>query len=332
MEFFTQTKLPKKQNSSLNALKCLAIFAIICLHMVVFPLTTKSVIIDSLSRFGAPVFFLIAGFYSYFNNDQNKALAKYKTRIIRLIKLLIIANIIFFIYMNIHKDIAASIMSMIDIKNIFTYIIFNVSPTGPHLWFIESLIYCYILYYILSKFNINPNKLYKYIPILLLLGFIIGEFSASAGLVFPKEYYRNFIFMGLPFFTLGYLIHDKESIIDKISNKSLIYITLLGCVLSVIEGLTIPLTEIYVGSILIATCLFIWCIKNPDRIDFKITSFIGGKLYASMYVLHFMILHILVPKYFDFGYFNPIFIFIATAIVSAIVYLFVNVTKLNRFY
>ena len=76
----------------------MAIFAVVCIHCGVFPIGgTKNLIIDAVSRFAVPVFFLISGFYSYYD-DNSKTLDKYKKRMIKLIKLLIIGNILYLLY------------------------------------------------------------------------------------------------------------------------------------------------------------------------------------------------------------------------------------------
>lgn len=67
-------------NHSLNFLKFMAIFAVVCIHCGVFPIGgTKYLIIDAVSRFTVPIFFLISEFYSYYD-DNSKALDKYKKR------------------------------------------------------------------------------------------------------------------------------------------------------------------------------------------------------------------------------------------------------------
>ena len=60
------------------------------------------------------------------------------------------------------------------------------------------------------------------------------------------KYYRNFLFMGLPFFTLGYLIHDKKDILtEKISNSFLIAFGIFGLLLTVLEVLVVGKLDIY---------------------------------------------------------------------------------------
>ena len=67
----------KEINHSLNALKCLAIFAVICIHCDIYSIGLKGQMIVSFSRFAVPLFFLISGFYSYIDDDI-EAISKYK--------------------------------------------------------------------------------------------------------------------------------------------------------------------------------------------------------------------------------------------------------------
>ena len=329
----SQEKKTKQINVSLNVMKCVAIFAVMCGHSTLYLIGNEGLVIDGIIRFTVPFFFLISGFFSYFT-DNSYATKKYKARTIKLIKLLIISNLLFlayFIITNRFGDMTIYFIWLTDINNIFSFILLNVSPTALHLWFIQSLLYCYIIYYFLSKFKINPNKLYKYIPILLIGCLMLGEFFIKGGLNLPIEYYRNFLFMGLPFFALGYWIHDKEELInDLVSNRFVICLVVIGCLLSALEVLVIGVADLFIGSIFTSTGLFIWCVKNPMKLqNFKITSFIGKNLYASMYILHLIVAETL----FGWGYLtylNPFIIFVCTAVISYIIYLVIkNINRVN---
>ena len=329
-----QEKKTKKINISLNVLKCITIFAVMCGHSRLFLLGHKGLVIDGIIRFSCPVFFMISGYFSYIT-DNEIAMKKYKKRLIKLIQLLIVANIIYFLSFVIqHPSLIKEYVFIIcDINNIFSYILLNVSPTSLHLWFLESLIYCYIIYYILCRFKINPNVLYKYIPLLLIGCILLGELFIKAGIKLPIEYYRNFIFMGIPFFAIGYLIHEKEKLVlDNFSNRLLIGLIVLGCALSALEVLVIDVADLFVGSIILSTCMFIWCIKNPTRLkNFKITSFIGQHLYASMYILHLVVADV-VLMYLPLSYAFPIVLFICTTLLSGTLYLiFKYIKRINIF-
>ena len=310
----------KKINYSMNVIKCLAIFAVICLHCQIYKLGNFGLAVDGVSRFAVPFFFLISGFYSFYLDD-NYSIKKYKTRIIRLLKLIVIANAVYMIYFLITMP-NYDIVAIFNINSCINYLLYNISPTAGALWFLQALLYCYILFLVLKILNINVNKLYYLIPILLIINIILGEFSTFTGLTINKVYYRNFLFMGLPFFTLGYMIHDKENKINKIfSNKITILLVIVTLIIAIVEVLLYQnIQDLFLGTILFTTALFIYCVNNPDTLNFKITGWIGSNLYVSMYVLHTLIILIITP-YLNFNYFYPIIIFAITAIISTVIYL-----------
>lgn len=329
-------KSENKTNYSLNFLKFFAIFTVIIIHCDLWKIGTEGMVIDGVARFPIIIFFLISGFYSFYTDDS-KALNTYKRRSNKLIKLLLIASVLYFVYMAFAKF--PDLLLKLNLNALLDLIIFNVTPFGFHLWFILALIFCYILYYTLIKLQIKPNTLYKYIPILILFSLVIGEFLTlfigeffgykSVELSFlTSKYYRNFLFMGLPFFTLGYLIHDKKDILIKnLSNSFLIAFGIFGLLLTILEVLVVGKLDLYIGSIIFAVCAFIWCVKNPNTLNFKITEFIGGKLYSLIYILHLMILWIINPQ---FGYLNPIICFIPTTIICAIIYFILRKIGLEK--
>lgn len=190
-----------------------------------------------------------------------------------------------------------TLLSEPNLNALFNLIIFNVTPFGlHHLWFLLALIYCFIIYYVLIKLQVKPNTLYKFIPILIIFSLVIGEFLTlfigeffgykSVELSFlTLKYYRNFLFMGLPFFTLGYLIHDKKDILtEKISNSFLIAFGIFGLLLTILEVIVVGKLDRYIGTIIFSVCIFIWCVKNPNTLNFKITEFIDEKIiYFNLY-------------------------------------------------
>ena len=326
----------KNINYSLNVAKCLAIFAVICIHCTLFKFGRKGLVIDALSRFAVPLFFVISGYFSFYPNLE-RSLDKYKTRAYRLVKLLISSMILYFIvyvFVIRYHSFYDSLFS-ITLGHIFDVIIFNAYTYGPHLWFIGSLLYCYIFYYIIGRFKFDYRKLYVLVPILLVSCLMLGEFAAFMGFKhIPITYYRNFLFMALPFFILGYFMHDKqENLIGIFSDRNLILIMILSCLLVIIEVLTIGKLDLYVGSIIFAVALVLWCIKNPDKLNFKVAGFIGGTLYTSIYVLHLLVIRMLKMYGIKYGYFNPIIVFVVTSVISFLIYeatLFIKQREKNQ--
>lgn len=332
---YTHTGNFSEQNKSLNILKCLSAFAVICIHCSLQSSGRVGIIIDALIRFAVPVFFLISGYYSYFTNN-NVSLQKYKKRAIRLIVLIIVSNLTYFIFDIITGKAALTgedLIKKLDVKSIFNFLILNVSLTSGHLWFLNSLLYCYIIYIIMSKLEIDHKKLYKYIPILLIANIMIGEVLYTMRIYTLSMYYRNFLFTGLPFFTLGYLIHDKqEKINNKISNKMILITIIFSCVLIVIERLSTGKIELFIGTIFLSISLFVWSILNPNKLNLKILGWIGKNLYTHIYILQGIVIELLREYQKNAGlenskvcYMNTVIVFIVTVLISIIVYVITKI-------
>ena len=312
-------------NYSINALKCIAIFAVIIIHSGIYHVEGdigKALV--AISRFAVPVFFLISGFYSFYV-DEEYALKKYEKRIIRLIILIIISNIIYTLFYSI-TDPNYKIMSLFTVKQCITYIFFNVAPSkGYHLWFLQALLYCYLIFWGMTKLKVKISKGYILIPILILLALIFCELFIFMGIKIHPMYYRNFLFMGLPFFYLGYFIHDKESKINEMPNLFTIVCIIASVIITLLEFSIMPgRMDITLGSTLLAISLFILCVNNPNY-DIPIISWIGGNLYTSMYILHLLVILIVnLWLKLDLGYFNLIIYFAVTALISLAIHIIIQ--------
>lgn len=308
-------------NYSINALKCLAIFAVIIIHCGLYRWEGDlGKILDTVSRFAVPVFFLISGFFSFYL-DRNYALGKYKKRIFRLIILIIISNLFYIVFYSI-ADPNYNVMSIFTFENFINYIVFNAAPSpGYHLWFLQALLYCYIFFWIMAKLEMDMTKGYFVIPVLLLIALIYSELFIYMGIKIDVSHYRNFLYVGLPIFYLGYYIHDKEEKIKEISNLYIILAIVISIIFTLVESYIIPAKmEISLASLLLAVSLFILCVNNPNY-DIPIASWIGGNLYTSMYILHLWVIKFTLNWLkIDFGYFNLILYFVVTAILSLVIY------------
>lgn len=302
-----------KRNFSLDFLKFIAIFSVIYTHCVFYDSSAFAAVSDSVLRFPVPVFFMIAGFYSYFN-DYKYGLVKYKARIRRLVKLAFAANI-FYLAVFFSFD-------LFTFRNFFIFIFFNESPFAYHLWFIQALLYVYIIYYFLTRLDFDLKRLYKIVPFLLIANLCLGEASNILGVSVPFYYYRNFLFTGLPFFILGYYIHDNINAYGDVSDYVFSTLILLSIICITLETLCAGNAELYVGVIFLSILLFVWCVLNPNKLNFGIFNWIGGNLYMYIYVLHVVVLEYL--KIYLPMIFNPLTVFLITIAISLPVFVLVK--------
>lgn len=222
-------------------------------------------------------------------------------------------------------------MSFFTFERCINGILFNIPPSdGFHLWFLQALLYCYLIFWIITKLKLKISEGYFLIPILFAITLVFTELFVLMGIEIDLMYYRNFLFMGLPFFYLGFFIHDKQCKIKELSNLFLI-LCIITSIFTILIELTIinEMMELSVGSLLLAISLFIICVNNPTH-NIYIVSWIGGNLYTSMYILHLLVIIVVSSMLnINLGYFNLIIYFIITALLSLVIFIIKNISKNN---
>ena len=318
-------------NKSLNILKCIAAICVINMHCTYYDSSKPGIIIDAIIRFAVPIFFMISGYYSYFKKEDINKAEKYKNRIIKIVGLIILSWIVYvpsrYLLFGRNVGFIEYFKNLYNEESIFKLIFLNISPLAGHLWFLYALVYCYILVLILNKYDININKLYKYIPILLFVSIILGEFSIFTGRQILPIYIRNFWMYALPYFLMGYLINERK-IYNKVSNKSIYLIGILSIISVIIERLGVSKYDMYIGTISLSIVIFIWCINNANISGFNILAWIGKNISSYIYLLHLSVLWILENmekqrniNVKDICYINTVMVFVITVIISVFIYM-----------
>ena len=150
---------------------------------------------------------------------------------------------------------------------------------------------------------VNKKNLYKIsyfsIPILLTIHILGSDIRYLLEKPINPYLFRNFLFLGFPFFMLGNLINKyKKSIISRISNKQIFIFILSGILISIFTRMMAKTNEIYIGkelyfgSIIIASFMLILSIKNSNRFRCTIMEKIGEKYSLFIYLSHSIIAYI----------------------------------------
>lgn len=267
------------RNYSLDTLK------FVCAIFVIFIHTPQPEVfgnyITPLIRCAVPIFFMISGYFTYGKKDIKHTIYK------RITQLLTIFVIVFLFYFSL-SFIANGASSLEHLSILFSYnfILLNSVPYSMHLWYIVAYIYVLLIILLVNRFN-----LYKWLffitPILLLTALTIGKYSEFIlGHSFPTNYTRNFLFTGLPFFTLGMIIKKAE----RLPN---IYIAGVSCavfyILGFIEVLHVKnLGDFYASTIFLSLSIFILFL-NIKHVKDNIFSKVGREDSLYIYLMHFFI-------------------------------------------
>ena len=269
------TALPSR-NHWMDATKAFAIFAVILIHTHPFgnfsdsTRTTLEVIINQLSRFAVPFFFLASGYFLHSKiQTANKLCLFFFDRTKYLLKIYFIWCLIYiFISFDWNSIAEHGYLKMIywKIMHIAHHPIRALfKGTAPHLWFLPSLITS--LGVVLAIYHFNKRWI---LPITLLLyvsGVLGGAYEHTAiGFTLPFDT-RDGPFLGSLFLGIGFLLHSKYR--GTISLHYLVIGAILSACLQILE------------------VFFLWkknLIIDPTQIDF-VFSTLPFALFISLIAL-----------------------------------------------
>lgn len=238
---------------------------------------------NGISRIAVPCFFIINGYFLYNNISNIRKLITHLKRII----------IIYIVWVSIYLY-----MSRVDNSTIWILskqILFGYQ----HLWYVLILAESIIILYLLKKCKLSNSVLLILSVILFLTGYYIQNRILSLA---PADYYisaakyRNCLFFGLPFLSLGYLIKSYADQLPKIKDKYLFILIVISTVLLLLESYIGYekgwRMDFFLSLIVLCPVLLVFVLKNSRYIA-NDDGFIGN-LSAGVYYTHILAISLLV--------------------------------------
>lgn len=253
------------RNMTLDVFKLIAAFMVVFIH-VSFD-GNVGVIISAIARFAVPLFFFTSGFFSY-NNDAKKI----KKKIKKILILYLVAFVVYFLYQIAYclqeggvSMLTTYLKGVFSLKSILYFLVFNEAKIGGHLWFLLSLLYVYLIWLLVVKFNLKQKVILVLAVITLLIHVVLGELLGAFGIVIPNVYIRNFALMGFPFFALGHVVNANK---EKFANVKTVY-AIIGLIFGVAETLVsrylLGNRELFIGSLGILFFIVVISLKYPNK-------------------------------------------------------------------
>ena len=312
----------KQYNYCLDFMKGIACLFVVWMHCE-FPGKT-GVIVQAISRFCVPFFFMVSGYFSgnlsqtVTRGGGNKLIINKKVK--HILKITLWATLFYLVWAIIRNLVWHDKRLSISASQVAVWVVFN-QPyiIKGHLWFLFALLYDYILVSLFDGKRIH-NKQYLFgaisLGLLFVLGqgfhllgvqipipeFIRGSFGREIPSVtyIPNFIYRNWLIEGLAFFMLGRWIKENSDKV-KLSNKALLVIVAGSTLLCLVErqimgrdfGVNIcTLPQVF--------ALFLYAVKNPEHHAGFIQR-IGRDCSMLVYILHFFVWDIIAMIYSVIG-------------------------------
>ncbi|MCH5249817.1 MAG: acyltransferase [Lachnospiraceae bacterium] len=330
----------KRTDDGINVLKFIAIVLVILIHETLpgeLGLAAKGI-----AAMAVPVFFMVSGYYSY-----GASIPKIRKRTIKIFALTILVNAIYFIW-----DVAVEFFSGASVpdwlrqncslKRFLVLLLTNESPFRGHLWFLGALTYSYLFLLVLLMYiergrgrfaRIIKENLIKFMfslsVLLLILNLAGGEFLTFYGKNIQIPYIRNWLFMGIPFFSLAYCIHAyEEHIYSRFSTGKICLILTVLLFINIAEVWFMPQSGLYITTIFVNITAFILALRF-SAISSPILVRLGNladKYGLWVYALQIMVIKSLRRLYGQWGiadkavilYLSPFIALVISFIISII--------------
>ena len=294
----------KEQRYYLIAVKKMRVILMACAILYTFsPLSIFGDISSALFSFAFPALYIISGFLVL---RRSKNIEK---RILNTIKRTVICFVILFaayLILSFFID-SQTTLEMLKSKSFWIdFLVLNICklPAGSTIWFVQALLYAYIIIYLIYKCKLLKFDIYI-AGLCLVVTLLTGEFSSVIGFNFLGHEYLggNFLTRALPYILIGCFIYRKERIFGNISLRKHIVIAVIGVVLSVAEYVVLDLTgkKAYVGHLLgmglVAVAISLFCflvdgmemrsipLKYLSRNELMIPFFVCSPIYDLLILL-----------------------------------------------
>lgn len=343
----------KKYNACLDFIKGLACIFVVWMHCE-FP-GNMGVVVQAISRFSVPLFFMVSGYFSYRRELIEKMDIRYRglkkivaNRKVRHIAIITFwASLFYFAWVLLQLSIWHDVNLHISKSEIAVWLIFNEPAViAKHLWFLFALLYDYILVSILDGTHAQRYQ-YWFGGLSLLLLFVFGQVIHLLGIRFPVPdfirsfvsfplpatvsvpnfLYRNWLVEGLAFFMLGRWIRENGDNI-RIGNSMLMIVFIVSTLLCLVERRVMGRDfGVNLCTLPQVVSLFIYAIKNPDSHRGGVIQYIGKNCSMMVYILHIFVWQLLLRVYNKvdiyenvlFMYLLPVFV-VFISIILAIAY------------
>lgn len=265
----------KQRNQTMELCRLIAAFFVVFIHIV--PRGGTGIFLKCLARFAVPFFFMASGYFS-FQVDCDRL----KRRIVHFLPILLLANLAGFVsdllqvYLSNELTLDSYLKNLFTFSRIYNLLFQSLSPFLDILWFLNALLYCYLLFWLYTRFQGQKEKDYRplYLLAVVLLLFFYGFlllaslFSSNSdlNLSISLKYYRNFAFFGWPCFSIGLFLREYQDQIFVrfgLTCKRLIFLWVAGALLAVVECYGNGQKECYLGSFVMAVSFVLLAARRP---------------------------------------------------------------------
>jgi acyltransferase 3 len=313
-----------ERNYSFDLLKTLAAFLVVYIHTAIVDSSIVLGVIKAIARIAVPLFLMISGYYYVMLCEKNS----FWKHMRKILNMTIAFTFLYFVgacFLHVRNgDFVLFLSNRFTIKHLLVWIVLNVSYFGHHLWYMWAVLYALLFLWIVDRLNLR-HVFYVSIPFLILANYALS-FQAIA------LFYRNFLFIGIPYVGIGCLLYEYRNNIIKVfqtvTEMKLLAIILFLCFLQCVELFVYFKSNLllsrdhYLMTLPFCLSLFGYAMAYPSRGKDTCLSIIGERYSAYIYGFHIMLIPLVsyVLRYLGlevgYNYYISIFVFVFSLLVS----------------
>lgn len=286
---------PSRQ-SSLDVLKCVAAFFVVCIHYGVPEMCP-------LVRCAVPVFFMISGYY-YPMLEEKKTFWRHFRK---LFVMVLVATSIYLMWelqhVMRHGEWQEWIDNLLRPGRLARWVVYNESLFGFQLWYFYALLYDLLLLHYADKWKLT--SCFKWLVPLLLAVYFFAHYTHSH-FSLSAQIYRNWLVWGLPCMMLGRWIREgQDTAYSFMSDERRCWLyASVSFALVCAEWLIGTLRhgrmdhEMYVFTLPLVLVFFYWALRHPQFGQGSLLAWIGHRHSANIYIIHVLVAYVL--KHFFF--------------------------------
>lgn len=281
----------KPRNQTIDILRLIAAFSIICLHNFSGSGVWGGEEIVAISRFAVPLFFMFSGYFAAAFDQKRKL-----RQLLRMVIWTVLGNLGYLAIELLRQPNdyvrRMRLMQLFPSGWLKNFLLFNESPISAHLWFLGAFVYILVLDLLLGWLFDKLPRAVKWgsTGMLMLGGLTLYHLLTRAPEVdYPLYAYRNFLLLGLPFFLAGKLIRSGSFSKKKLPAPLYPVLLILSSGLSLAEYYLVGVWELYLGSILTAFLLMHLALCHPladAPKPVRVLGWLGRETSFAVYIIH----------------------------------------------
>lgn len=277
---------PAGRQSSLDVLKCVAAFFVVCIH---YGVGTMSPAV----RCAVPLFFVITGYYYPMLVERGQFWRHFR----KVLAMAVWATLLYAAY-AVYSQLRQGALgewasATFSLRHVAKAMVLGQSLFGFHLWYFHALAYDLLLMHYADKWGLTRHL--RWIALLLLLAFCAANFTPW----FP--HFRNWLFMGLPCMMAGRWIREgKDWAYAFLADSRRCWLYAAAAFALVCAEWVLDFRmfgqwhrEMYVFTLPLVLTAFHWALRHPRCGEGGILAWIGRRHSARIYIFHVLVAQLL---------------------------------------